>query len=77
MQIELPDALMQECSITEREALELLVVAAYRHTGMHATLAGKMLGISEPEFHALLTKQGEPVNYGVNDFLVDLEDNGL
>lgn len=77
MQIELPDTLMHECGVSAREALELLVVAAYRHTGMHATLAGKMLGISEPEFHTLLAAQGECVNYGTSDFLTDLDDNGL
>jgi predicted HTH domain antitoxin len=77
MKIEIPDELAQKCGISEREALELLVIAIYRTRGIHGTLAGKMLGISELEFHSLLSKHGETVNYGMQDIIDDIKNNDL
>ena len=77
MQIELNDDLAKQCGIDAKEALELLAVAIYKAKGIHGTMAGKILGISEPEFHAVVAQQGQTVNYDVADFLDDVRDNGL
>lgn len=77
MKIELDDDLASQCGIDAKEALELLAVAIYKAKGIHGTMAGKILGISEPEFHAVVANQGETVNYDVADFLDDIGDNGL
>ena len=75
MIIEIPDDVAQTCGLSEREALELLAVAVYKAKGIHGSLAGKLLGISELEFHRLLTKQGETINYDVQDLIDDLKNN--
>lgn len=77
MIIEIPDELAQKCGINEKDALVLLVIAVYKTKGIHGTLAGKMLSISEIEFHMLLSKHGEPENYGTEDILDDIRNNDL
>jgi predicted HTH domain antitoxin len=77
MQIKLDDDIAQKIGIDEREALELLAIAIYKMKGVHGALAGKIVGISEFEFHELLSKKGEVVNYGVNDLIDDINDNDL
>ena len=77
MNIEIPDELAHKCGVDEREALELLAVAIYKAKGIHGTLAGKLLGVSEFEFHALLSQRGERVNYGMQDIINDIKNNAL
>lgn len=77
MKIDIPDELAQKCGVDEREALELLAVAIYKAKGIHGTLAGKLLGVSEFEFHALLSQRGESVNYGMQDIINDIKNNAL
>jgi predicted HTH domain antitoxin len=77
MRIEIPDELAAQCNIEQREALELLAIAIYKTKGVHGSLAGKILGISEFEFHSLLAQRGETVNYGADDLARDIEDNDL
>jgi len=75
MIIEIPDDVASKCDLSEREALELLAVAIYKAKGIHGSLAGKLLGISELEFHRLLAKQSETINYDVQDLIDDLKNN--
>jgi predicted HTH domain antitoxin len=78
MRIEIPDDIAAQCDVADpREALELLAIAIYKAKGIHGSLAGKILGISEFEFHALLARRGETVNYGADDLASDIEDNDL
>ncbi|KPA17831.1 protein belonging to Uncharacterized protein family UPF0175 [Candidatus Magnetomorum sp. HK-1] len=77
MKIIIPDNLAQKCGINEREALELLVMAIYKTKGIHGSLSGKILGISEIEFHKLLAGAGETVNYDINDLIDDIKNNDL
>lgn len=72
MKITLDDEIASQCGIDAKEALELLAVAIYKAKGIHGTMAGKILGISEPEFHSVVAKQGLTVNYDVADFLDDI-----
>ena len=77
MKIEIDDEIARKCGIDEREALELLAVAIYKSKGIHGSLAGKILGISEFDFHNLLSSKNETVNYSVNDLMDDIENNDL
>ncbi len=77
MKIELDDEIAEKCGLDEREALELLAISIYKLKGIHGSLAGRILGISEFEFHELLSKRGEVVNYGVNDLIDDIKNNDL
>lgn len=40
---------------------------------MHGAAAGQLLNISEFEFHGLLGKYGSCVNYGIKEYLEDIE----
>jgi predicted HTH domain antitoxin len=77
MKIEIPDEIALKAGIESQELLELLAVAIYKTKGIHASMAGKILGISEFEFRKLLTKHGETSNYDVGDFAQDVKDNDL
>ena len=77
MKLEIPDELAKQCRIDETEARHLLAIAIYKAKGIHGSLAGKLLGMSEFEFHALLKKHGVAVNYDVDDLANDITDNDL
>ena len=75
MIIQIPDEIAHKIGVDEREALELLVVAIYKTKGIHGSLAGKMLGISEFEFRQILGKQGQTMNYDIDDLVDDIKNN--
>ncbi len=77
MKIEINDEIALRCGIDEREALELLAIAIYKSKGVHGALAGKIVGMSEFEFHNLLSSKGEEVNYGIDDLVDDIKNNDL
>ena len=77
MEIKLEDALMQKIGVNEKEALELLAIALYKYKGIHGSLAGKLIGKSEFDFHSLLSEKGETVNYDVDDLVDDIKNNDL
>lgn len=77
MKIEIDDEIAKKCGMNEREALELLAIALYQINGIHASLAGKLLGINEFEFHNLLSARGKTMNYGVDDLIDDIKNNDL
>lgn len=73
----LDDSLMKKIGIDEHEALELLAIALYKYKGIHGSLAGKLIGKTEFEFHALLASRGVTVNYDVDDLVDDIKNHGL
>ncbi len=73
MKIEIDNEIARKCGLDENEALELLVIAIYKFKGIHGAMAGRVLGISEMEFHALLSDKGQAINYGVDDLLDDIK----
>ena len=77
MKIELNDEIVKKCGLDEREVLEILAIAIYKIKGIHGALAGKILGISEFEFHNLLASKGEVINYDVEDLIDDINNNDL
>ena len=77
MRIEISDEIAQRIGLTKEEALEILAVALYKTKGIHGSLGGKILGMSELEFHGLLARRGETVNYDVDDLIDDIKNNGI
>lgn len=77
MKIEIDDALMKKIGIDEKEAMELLAIAVYKYKGIHGSLAGKLIGKSEFDFHTLLSEKGETVNYDLDDLVDDIKNNDL
>lgn len=77
MQIEIDDEIALKCGIDKKEALALLAIAVYKNKGVHASLAGKIVGLNEFEFRHLLSARGEVVNYGVADLIDDIKNNDL
>jgi len=77
MKIEIDDQIAKKCNLNEKEALELLAISVYKFKKVHGALAGKILGITEFEFHELLSKKGEIVNYGVDDLIDDIKNHEL
>ncbi len=73
MQLELDNQIIAMTGFSEREVKECLAVALYKLTGLHGAAAGRLLDISEIEFHGLLAKYGCDVNYDVQDFREDIE----
>lgn len=73
MIIELDDEIISRTGLSQQEVKECLAVALYKLTGMHGAAAGRLLGISEYEFHGLLGKYGTYVNYDVDEFAKDVE----
>lgn len=77
MKIEIDDEIAKKCGIDEKEALELLAIAIYKTKGIHGALAGKILGISEFEFHKMASAKGETMNYGIEQLIEDIKTNDL
>lgn len=75
MKIEISDEIAKKCRLDEREALILLAIALYKSRGIHGTLAGKIVGVSEHEFHQLLAERNVDVNYGVDDLIEDIKNS--
>ena len=73
----LDDSLMKMIGSDEKEAAELLAMALYKYKGIHGSLAGKLIGKTEFEFHALLSSRGVTVNYDVDDLVDDIKKNDL
>ena len=77
MKIEIDSALMTKIGVNEKEALEFLAIALYKYKGIHGSLAGKLIGKSEFDFHSLLAERGEKVNYSADDLIDDIKNNDL
>lgn len=77
MKVEIDDALMKKIGVDEKEALELLAIAIYKYKGIHGSLAGKLIGKSEFDFHTMLSEKRETVNYDLHDLGDDIKNNDL
>lgn len=77
MKIEIDDSLATKIDLSETEALELLAIAAYKYKGIHGSLAGKLIGKTEFEFHSLVSQKGETMNYDIDDLIEDIKNNEL
>lgn len=73
MKIEIPDDVAATIGFSETEMLEFLAVSLYKKQKINGVGGGKILGSSEMEFHGLLAKYDEYINYDVEDCLEDIE----
>ncbi len=73
MLLELDDQIMALTGFSETEVKECLAVALCKLKGLHGVAAGRLLNISEYEFHGLLEQYGCYIHYDVPAFLEDLE----
>jgi len=71
MKIDILDEVAESSGLSQSEMLEFLTVSLYKAKRINGVQGGKLLGTSEIEFHGLLEKYGEYVNYGVEDYLED------
>jgi predicted HTH domain antitoxin len=68
---------MSKIGVEELEAKELLAIALYKYKGIHGSLAGKLVGMNEFEFHTLVSEKGTTINYDVDDLVDDIKSNDL
>lgn len=71
MNIIIPDDVADATGLDEREMQEFLSVWLYKSKKINGVQGGVILGTSEVEFHGLLEKYGQYVNYGVEEFQED------
>ena len=73
MKIEISDEIAESTGLPQKEMLEFLAVSLYKAKRINGVQGGKILGTSEMEFHGLLEKFNEFVNYGIKEYLEDGE----
>ena len=73
MNVELLDEVMEKVGFTESQILEVLSVSLYQMNKINGVQGGKLLGISEIEFHEVVGKWGHTFSYDENDLLDDLD----
>ena len=71
MEIKIPGDVIE--AVGEQELKEILAVSLYKMKKISGVTGGKIIGKSEVEFHGLLDKYGETVNYSKEDLLDDIE----
>lgn len=65
MYIEIPDEVAMSSGLNIVEIEEFLVISLYVKKRMNGIQGGKILDVSEMEFHGLLEEYDECVNYSV------------
>ena len=73
MKIELPDDLIERKKLTEQDLKEILLVSLYKLEKINGVEGAKALGISEIEFHGVVAKYGQYVNYDIDDLENDMD----
>ena len=73
MHIEIKDEIAENTGFNEQEMLEFLAISLYKKKLINGVQGGKLLRISEMEFHRLLQKFDEYVNYSEEDLNEDLD----
>lgn len=71
MKIEILDEVANSSGLSQSEMLEFLAISLYKSKRINGVQGGKILGSSEIEFHGLLEKYDEYVNYGIEEYLED------
>ena len=72
MKIEFPEEIAKNKSLSEQDLLEILSVCLYKMEKINGVEGGHILGTSEMDFHGVLKKYGQYVNYDVDDLQDDL-----
>lgn len=73
MKIEFPHDIAESKSLSEQELLAILAVSLYKMEKINGVEGGIITGKSEMEFHGLLRKYGQYINYDVDDLDKDID----
>ena len=71
MYISIPDDIAKRIGLNKSELTEFVAVSLYKKKKINGVEGGQILGISEIEFHGLLEKYNEYVNYDTDNYLED------
>ncbi|WP_444930919.1 UPF0175 family protein [Microbulbifer sp. SSSA002] len=73
MKLEVNDEVASVIGLSESELLEVLAVSLYKLEKINGVQGGKLAGTSEIEFHGLLEKYGQFINYNEDDLDIDMD----
>lgn len=73
MNIEFPDEIADNKSLSQKQLLEILAVSLYKMEKINGVEGGIITGSSEIDFHGLLRKYGQYINYDVDDLNQDID----
>ena len=71
MKIDIPNEIAESAGLNEQEMKEFLAISLYKKKRISGVQGGKIIGSSEMEFHGLLDKYDEHINYDIEDYLDD------
>jgi len=72
MNINIPDEIAEKIGLTSFELTEILTVSLYKLKKINGVQGGKILNTSEIEFHGVVAKYGNFVNYDEDDLMEDI-----
>lgn len=73
MNIEFSDEIAERKSLSDKQLLEILAVSLYKMEKINGVEGGIITGLSEMEFHGLLKKYGQYINYDIDDLNQDID----
>ena len=73
MKLILPDEVIKKTGFTDTDLIEILAVSLYQMNKINGVQGGKITGQSEIEFHNLLGKYGQYIQYDETDLLKDFD----
>ncbi|WP_308367518.1 MULTISPECIES: UPF0175 family protein [unclassified Microbulbifer] len=73
MKLDVDDEVAECLGLDEKELLEVLAIALYKLEKINGVQGGKITGTSEIEFHGILGKYGQFINYDESELETDLK----
>ncbi|MBB3061404.1 UPF0175 family protein [Microbulbifer rhizosphaerae] len=73
MKLDVNDEVAECLGLDEKELLEVLAIALYKLEKINGVQGGKITGTSEIEFHGILGKYGQFINYDEGELETDLK----
>lgn len=73
MKLDINDEVADRLGLSEKELQEILAIALYKLEKINGVQGGKITGTSEIEFHGILGKYGQFINYDEDDLETDLK----
>ncbi|MCW8128188.1 UPF0175 family protein [Microbulbifer halophilus] len=73
MKLDINDEVADSLGLSDKELQEVLAIALYKLERINGVQGGKITGTSEIEFHGILGKYGQFINYDEDDLETDLK----
>ncbi len=73
MKLILPDDVIEKTGLKDTDLCEILAVSLYQMKKINGVKGGKIIGKSDGEFHKILGKYGQYVQYDEADSLKDFD----